>query len=75
MIAVGVFGIYMGGGTTADLTPYPYVFLDPAIVGAGSVIGFCAAMLAGFIALGYIMYGIDRLMASLSRHSGKRSRP
>jgi hypothetical protein len=75
MIAVGVFGIYMGGGTTADLTPYPYVFLDPAIVGAGAVIGFCAAMLAGFIALGYIMYGIDRLMASLSRHSGKRSRP
>lgn len=67
MIAVGVFGIYMGGGTTAELTRYPYVFLDPAIVGAGAVAGFCAAMLAGFIVLGYIMFGVDRLMARFSK--------
>lgn len=66
MIAVGVFGIYMGGGTTAELTSYPYVFLDPAIVGTGAVVGFCAAMLAGFILLGYIIYGIDRLMSRFS---------
>ena len=67
MIGVGVFGLYMGGGTTADITSYPYVFLDPAIVGVGAVAGFCAAMLAGFIVLGYIMYGVDRLMWKFSR--------
>ena len=36
--------------------------LMPGIVGAGAVTGFCADMLAGFIVLGYIMYGTDRLM-------------
>lgn len=66
MIGVGVFGIYMGGGTTAELTRYPYVFLDSAIVGTGAVAGFCAAMLAGFIVLGYIMFGVDRLMNRFS---------
>ena len=67
MIAVGVFGVYMGGGTTADITPYPYDFLDPSIVGTGAVIGFCAGMIAAFIALGYGLYGMDRLMGRRKR--------
>lgn len=67
MIAVGVFGVYMGGGTTADITPYPYDFLDPSIVGTGAVIGFCAGMIAAFIALGYVLFGIDRLMGRMKR--------
>jgi hypothetical protein len=62
MIYVGVFGRYMGGGTTADLTSYPYDFLDPAIKGTGAVIGFCGAMIIAFIVLGYVLYGIDHLM-------------
>lgn len=62
MIAVGVFGAYMGGGTTAELTPYPYDFLDPAIAGVGGVAGFSGGMIAAFLALGYILFGIDRLM-------------
>ena len=67
MIAVGVFGVYMGGGTTADLTPYPYTFLDPAISGAGGVAGFCAGMFAAFLALGYLLLGADRLAARGAR--------
>ena len=63
MIYVGVFGGYMGGGTTADITNYPYTFLDPAISGAGGVATFCASMLVAFIALGYLLFGLDRLMA------------
>ncbi|MER2144154.1 MAG: Pr6Pr family membrane protein [Eubacteriales bacterium] len=67
MIAVGVFGVYMGGGTTADITPYPYDFLDPSIVGKGAVIGFCGGMIAAFIALGYVLFGLDRLMGRRNR--------
>ena len=62
MVAVGVFGIYMGGGTTADITPYPYDFLDPAIAGTGGVIGFCGGMIVAFIVLGYVLLGVDQLM-------------
>ena len=62
MIAVGVFGVYMGGGTTADATRYPYDFLDPALSGAGVVAQFCLMMLAAFLALGFLLFGLDRLM-------------
>lgn len=72
MIAVGVFGVYMGGGTTADITAYPYTFLDPAIVGTGGVFGFCAAMVILFIILGYILYGLDRWMGRISDSSHPR---
>ena len=67
MIAVGVFGLFMGGGTTADITPYPYTFLDPAIAGAGGVALFSAAMVAGFIVLGYVMVLADRLLGTCHR--------
>ena len=67
MVVVGVFGIFWGGGTTADITSYPYTFLDPAISGVGGVVGFCAAMLVAFVALGYLLFGIDRLLAVASR--------
>lgn len=70
MIAVGVFGIYMGGGTTADLTDYPYTFLDPGIVGVGGVVRFCGAMLVLFIILGYVLYGIDHLLGKYRQKSG-----
>lgn len=62
-IAVGVFGVYMGGGTTEEVTKYPYTFLDPAIAGPGGVASFCGAMLAAFLLLGYVLYGADRLLA------------
>ena len=67
MIAVGVFGVYMGGGTTADVTSYPYTFLDPAISGTGGVVTFCLGMLTAFIALGYAIFGIDRLLGWAGR--------
>ena len=67
MIAVGVFGIYMGGGTTADISMYPYTFLDPGISGVEGVVGFCGAMLVAFIVLGYVLWAIDRLLGRLAR--------
>ncbi len=63
MVGVGVFGLYMGGGTTADVTRYPYTFLDPAISGTVGVTAFCAGMLVAFTALGYVIFGADRLLA------------
>ena len=66
LIAVGVFGIYMGGGTTADISSYPYTFLDPGISGVGGVAAFCALMIAAFAALGYILFGIDRLLGMIA---------
>ena len=72
MIAVGVFGIYMGGGTTADVTNYPYTFLDPGIVGGGGVAGFCAGMIVLFVVLGYLLYGTDHLMARRANAKGQR---
>ena len=62
-VGVNVFGLYLGGGTTADLTSYPYTFLDPALSGIGGVAGFVAAMLVAFIVLGFVLFGIDRLLA------------
>ena len=67
MVCVGGFGIYMGGGTTADISRYPYTFLDPSISGAGGVAMFCGAMFVAFIALGYLMFGVDRLLARKPR--------
>lgn len=67
MVAVGVFGVYMGGGVTADVSPYPYTFLDPAISGVGGVVAFCGAMLAAFVALGYVIFAIDRLLVKRAR--------
>ena len=63
MVGVGLLGLNMGGGTTAHLTRYPYTFLDPGISGVGGVIAFCGIMLVAFILLGYILLGIDRLLA------------
>ena len=67
MIGVGIFGLYMGGGTTADISSYPYTFLDPGISGAASVAGFCAAMIVAFVVLGYVLFLIDKLLGKLVR--------
>lgn len=63
MICAGPLGLYMGGGTTGDVSRYPYTFLDPGISGAGNVAIFCVVMLVGFVALGYVLVGLDRLLA------------
>ena len=66
MVGVGVFGLYLGGGTTADISSYPYTFLDPAISGVGGVALFCGAMLVAFIVLGYLLWGIDHLLGRIA---------
>lgn len=67
MVRVGLLGHNMGGGTTADISRYPYTFLDPALSGAGAVAAFIAAMVVAFVVLGYVIVGIDRLLARLAR--------
>lgn len=62
MVGAGPLGLYLGGGTTADVSRYPYTFLDPGISGTGGVVTFCGAMLAAFVVLGYVLFGIDRLL-------------
>lgn len=62
MIGAGLLGLDLGGGTTADITRYPYTFLDPAIAGPGGVALFCGAMVSAFLLLGYIILFIDRLL-------------
>ena len=62
MVCAGPLGMNMGGGTTADISPYPYTFLDPAISGVGGVAAFIAAMFVAFIVLGYVIFGIDKLL-------------
>ena len=63
MVCAGPLGMYMGGGTTGDITRYPYTFLDPGIMGVGGVALFCGGMFVGFVVLGYLIYGLDRLLA------------
>ena len=62
MVGAGPMGLFLGGGTTADVSRYPYTFLDPGISGVGGVAAFCGGMLVAFIALGFVLFGIDRLL-------------
>lgn len=65
LVGAGPLGLFLGGGTTADVSRYPYTFLDPGLSGVGGVAAFCGAMLVAFVALGYVLFGIDRLLAKL----------
>ena len=52
----------MGGGTTADISRYPYTFLDPGISGVGGVALFIVAMIVAFVVLGYLIFAIDKVL-------------
>ena len=69
MIGAGPLGLFLGGGTTADISRYPYTFLDPAISGVGGVAMFCGVMLVAFIVLGFVLFGIDRLLGRASNEN------
>lgn len=43
---------------------YPYFFLNLETQGVAGVVKWVAVLFAGFIALGYIFYGIDKLIKS-----------
>ena len=66
MIGAGPLGLDLGGGTTADVSRYPYTFLDPGISGVGGVAAFVAVMLVAFIALGYLIFAIDRALGRIA---------
>lgn len=70
MVGCGAFGLFLGGGTTADISRYPYTFLDPAISGVGGVATFCGAMVVAFVVLGFVLYAIDHLMARFGGNHG-----
>ena len=66
MVGAGPLGMDLGGGTTAGITRYPYTFLDPAISGVEGVAIFIGAMLVAFIALGYLIFAIDRILGRIA---------
>ena len=70
MVGCGAFGLFLGGGTTADISRYPYTFLDPAISGVGGVATFCGAMVVAFVVLGFVLYASDHLMARFGGEHG-----
>lgn len=43
---------------------YPYFFLNPEIVGISGVFMWIGILLAAFILMGYLFFGLDRLLAS-----------
>ncbi|MBR0218586.1 MAG: Pr6Pr family membrane protein [Clostridia bacterium] len=45
-----------------DPVIYPYFFLNPERVGIGGIILWVGALLAGFVALGYLFMMVDRLL-------------
>lgn len=50
---------------------YPYFFFNIEKQGIGGVIMWCSLLLVGFIAMGYIMYGVDRLIYFLRNRQNK----
>ena len=67
MVGAGPLGMDLGGGTTAGQTRYPYTFLDPAISGVEGVAFFIVATLVAFIALGYLIFAIDRILGRIAK--------
>ena len=67
MIGAGPLGLDLGGGTTADVSRYPYTFLDPAISGAGGVALFIGAMIVAFVLLGYVIFAIDKALGRIAK--------
>ena len=66
MVGAGPLGLDLGGGTTADVSRYPYTFLDPAISGVGGVALFIVAMVVAFIVLGYLIFAIDKALGRIA---------
>ena len=69
-LLVNVFGVYMGG-ESPTYGMYPYPFLQADVLGWKTVATTVAAMLAGIAALGYCVYGLDRLFARLEARRKK----
>ena len=54
-----------------DPVIYPYFFLNPERVGVGGMAVWILALLAAFIALGYLFMLADRVIYNVERHDGK----
>lgn len=52
--------IVNSGGT--DPLIYPYFFFNPDIVGYGGIAMWVGVLLAAFIVIGYLFFGIDKLL-------------
>lgn len=52
----------LGGALRGSGSQYPYFFLDIDALGAGRVALNAVLLLLGFLALGYVLLGIDRLL-------------
>lgn len=54
---------------------YPYPFLDVSADGWGSVLSFIAVIVVVAIILGYVLLGLDRIMARLTKYEDSTSSP
>lgn len=54
---------------------YPYPFLDVSTDGWGSVLSFIAVIVVVAIILGYVLLGLDRIMARLTKYEDSTSSP
>lgn len=52
---------------------YPYFFLNVETIGVGGVAKWCAVLLAAFVAVGYLLLGIDRLLYGVRSKRTERS--
>ena len=68
VVGAGPLGLDLGGGTTADISRYPYTFLDPTISGVEGVALFIGAMLVAFIAIGYLLFAIDKILGRIANN-------
>ena len=56
----------------SDPLIYPYFFFDPAKVGYGGIAMWVAILLAAFIAVGYLFFGVDRLLYKIQNKKSKK---
>lgn len=52
---------------------YPYFFLNVETIGVGGVAKWCAVLLAAFVAVGYLLLGIDRLLYGIRSKRTERA--
>ena len=54
--------IYSAAGGRFDGNPVPYPFMDASVNGVGGVIAWIAGLTVALIGVGYVYYGLDRLL-------------
>lgn len=70
LVSIEFFGSDFGADIASGKSPYPYVFINPHVMGTRGVAVFVLVAAAGFLALGCLMYAIDRVLAKTQKERG-----